>query len=141
MEARTRAALAGAAATTLWGLQEPLDICVFRSDYSDVALLGKALVPGRGWRPVGFAVHAANGAFFGLGFHALRRRSSIPPVRLALTLALAENVALYALAALVDRHHPRRGEPGLAPLLRPRAFAQATWRHALFGLLLGRLGG
>jgi hypothetical protein len=139
MSPRQRSALAGAAATTAWGLLEPLDMRVFRSDYSDVALIGKTLVPGRGWRPVGLAVHALNGALFGLGFDAVRRRTSVPPVRLAVTLALAENVALYPFAALVDRRHPRRGEPGLAPLLRVRAFAQETWRHALFGLLLGRL--
>jgi hypothetical protein len=135
---RKRAALAGAAATTVWGLLEPLDMRVFRSDYSDVALLGKTLVRGRGWRSAGFAVHALDGGLFGLGFDAVRRRTSTPPVRLALTLALAENLALYPLAAIVDRRHPRRGEPGLAPLLRVRAFAQETWRHALFGLLLGR---
>jgi hypothetical protein len=55
-------------------------------------------------------------------------------------MALAEHVALYPLTALVDRHHPARGGPGLPPLATsPRAFAQATWRHALFGALLGRL--
>jgi hypothetical protein len=49
-------------------------------------------------------------------------------------------VTLYPLTALVDRYHPARGEPGIPPLARnPRAFAQATARHALFGVLLGRL--
>jgi MFS family permease len=33
-----------------------------------------------------------------------------------------------------------RGEFGVPPLLtNPRAFAQATWRHALFGIVFGRL--
>jgi hypothetical protein len=35
-----RAALAGAIAATVWGLQEPLDRRVFRSNYSDVRLVG-----------------------------------------------------------------------------------------------------
>jgi hypothetical protein len=55
-------------------------------------------------------------------------------------MALAEHVALYPLSYLVDRYHPARGEPGIPPLsTSPRAFAQATWRHVLFGWLLGRL--
>ncbi len=55
-------------------------------------------------------------------------------------MALLEHVAVYPLSVLVDRLHPARGEPGVPPLLNsPRAFAQATWRHALFGVALGRL--
>ena len=41
-----RSALAGATAATLWGLQEPLDKRLFRCDYSDVAVLGKAFTRG-----------------------------------------------------------------------------------------------
>ena len=48
-----RTAAAGAAAATVWGLIEPLDQRLFRSDYSDIALLGKAFTRRRGWRPVG----------------------------------------------------------------------------------------
>ena len=54
-------ALAGAVAATVWGLLEPVDRRVFRCDYSDVLLLGKAVTRGRMARPVGFALHAANG--------------------------------------------------------------------------------
>ena len=140
MRARTRAAAAGAVAATAWGLLEPLDRRVFRCDYSDIALLGKAFTRGPAWRPLGFALHALNGAAFGLVFHELRSRLDVPPRRLALGLALAENVGLYPLSYLVDRYHPARGEPGVPPLLsNPRAFAQATVRHTLFGVVLGRL--
>jgi hypothetical protein len=139
---RARAAAAGAAAATAWGVLEPLDQRLFRSDYSDIALLGKLLTRGRGWRPAGFAIHALNGAVFGLAFHEVRRRTRRSPRRLALGLAVAEHVGLYPLALLVDRYHPARGEPGIPPLLsNPRAFGQATVRHALFGLVLGRLAG
>jgi len=134
-----RAAAAGAAAAFVWGLLEPLDEPIFRSDYRNVALLGKLLAPGRGWRVVGLAAHTANGALFGLAFHAVRRRTRIEPRRLALGLALAENVLLYPLTAFVDARHPRRGEPHLPPLWTKRVFAQETFRHALFGLVLGRL--
>lgn len=133
-------AAAGAAAAMFWALQEPLDKRLARCDYSDVAVLGKAVTRGRGWRAAGLALHALNGATFGLAFHEVRSRTQTGPRRLALAMALAEHVALYPLSFAIDRYHPQRGEPGVPPLLtNPRAFAQATWRHALFGLVLGRL--
>lgn len=140
MSTRVRAATAGAAAATVWGLLEPLDRRLFRCDYSDVALLGKAVTTGRGWRVAGFAIHALNGATFGLVFEEVRRRTDADGRRLALGMAMLEHVALYPLCYFVDRYHPARGERGLPPLLtNPRAFGQATVRHAVFGLVLGRL--
>ena len=134
-----RSAAAGAAAATAWGLQEPLDQAVFRSDYSDIALLGKFVTRGPRWRVAGFALHALNGVGFGLAFEAARRATGLEKRRLAVTMALAEHVALYPLSALVDRRHPARGEPGVPPISRSRrAFIQATWRHWLFGDLIGR---
>lgn len=140
MSGRLRAAGAGAAAATIWGLLEPVDQRLLDCDYSDVAVLGKGVTRGPHWRAVGFALHAANGAVFGLAFDELRRRSPVSPRRLAVGLAVAEHLTLYPLCYFIDRYHPARGEPGIPPLLRnPRAFAQATWRHALFGTILGRL--
>jgi hypothetical protein len=55
-------------------------------------------------------------------------------------MALAEHATLYPLCWVIDRYHPARGEPGIPLLLTsPRAFAQATWRHLLFGSVLGWL--
>jgi hypothetical protein len=124
---RARAAAAGAAAATVWALQEPLDRRAFGVDYSDTRLLGRLV--GRGPR-AGLAVHAVNGAGFGLAFDAVRRRTSLGPRRLALALALAEHVVLWPLVAVVESRELATS---------PRAFAQSTWRHALFGWLLGRL--
>ena len=133
-------AVAGAVAATVWGLLELVDRRLARCDYSDIAILGKAVTRGRWWRPAGFAIHAANGALFGLAFDAARRRIRIGDGRLAVTMALSEHVVLYPLGYLVDRFHPARNEEGIPPLLtNPRALAQATVRHALFGVLLGRL--
>jgi hypothetical protein len=112
-----RAALAGAVAATVWGLQEPLDRRVFRCDYSDVRLVG------------GLARHALNGALFGVAFGVIQRRTRIEKRRLALGLALAEHTALWPLLGLFDRDL----------VTSPRAFAQGLYRHALFGLVLGRL--
>ena len=139
MSSRVRAAAAGAAAALVWGLLEPLDERIFRSDHRDIAVLGKLLVRGRGWQPAGLAAHMANGALFGLAFDAVRRRTRIEPRRLALGLALAENVALYPLTLLVDARHPRRGEPHLPRMWTKRVFVQESFRHAVFGLVLGRL--
>jgi hypothetical protein len=123
MSTRVRAASAGALAAVVWGLQEPLDQRVFGGGYSDVELLG------RGRRSLGFLVHAANGAIFGVAFDAVRRRVDVEPRRLALGLALAEHAVLWPLGAFIDRQLVKS----------PRAFAQAAYRHALFGLVLGRL--
>jgi hypothetical protein len=132
--------LAGSAAAVVWAAQMPLDKRALRYDYSDVAVLGKAVTRRRGWLPVGLALHAANGALFGLAYHETRRRVSVGERKLAVGMALGEHVALYPLCFFVDRYHPARGEPGVPPLLTSgSAFAQATWRHALFGVVLGRL--
>jgi hypothetical protein len=137
---RIRSALAGATAATLWALQEPLDERLFRCDYSDIAVLGKAVTRGATWPLAGLAIHAVNGAMFGLAFHEVRRRVSLDPRRLAIGMALAEHVAVFPLSYFVDRFHPARGESGVPRLLtNPRAFGQGTWRHALFGAVLGRL--
>jgi hypothetical protein len=112
-----RAALAGAVAATVWGLQEPLDRRVFRCDYSDVRLVG------------GLPVHALNGALFGLAFAAVRRRTNIDQTRLAVGLAVAEHTALWPALGLIA--------PEVAK--SPRAFAQGVYRHVLFGYLLARL--
>jgi hypothetical protein len=142
MPSRARSAAAGAVAATVWSAVEPLDQRLFRCDYSDVALLGKAFTRSAAWLPLGLVLHAVNGAMFGLAFHEARRRVRLEPRGLALGMALAEHVALYPLSYFVDRYHPARGEPGIPPLLtNARAFGQGTVRHVLFGVLLGRLAG
>ena len=133
-------AAAGALAALVWGALEPADQRLFRCDYSDVAILGKTVTRGRGTRIVGLAIHAVNGAFFGLVYDAVRRRLGGDDRRLALEMALVEHVATWPLTYLVDRFHPARGETGVPQLLtNGRAFGQATVRHAVFGVVLGRL--
>ena len=138
MSSRVRAALGGAAAALVWAALEPVDRRLFHYDYSDVALLGRWVTDSRWWPAAGLALHAGNGAVFGLAFDEVRRRTGADPRRLALALALAENFALYPLSYLVDTRHPARGAAGVPRLLTARALAQATTRHAVFGALLGR---
>ena len=48
------------------------------------------------------------------------------------------STSLWPLGRVVDKVHPARAE--LEPLAgNRRAFAQATWRHLLFGVTLGEL--
>lgn len=135
MNDAARFAAAGAAAATAWALLEPLDKRLFRYGYSDVAVLGKLVTRKAAWRPVGIALHAANGAAFGLAYREAKRRRGWSATR----LALCEHVVLFPLSALIDRRHPARGSDGVPKLMTPRAFGQATVRHAVFGALLGRL--
>jgi hypothetical protein len=135
MSDAARFAAAGAVAATAWALLEPLDRRLFRYDYSDVAVLGKFVTRGRAWRPAGLLLHTANGAAFGLAYREAKRRRGWSAFR----LAMLEHLALYPLSALVDRRHPARGSEGIPKLVTPRAFGQATVRHAVFGAVLGRL--
>ena len=135
MNEHARFAGAGAAAAMVWALVEPLDQRLFRYGYSDVALLGTFVTRGRAWPLAGLAIHAGNGALFGLAYREAKRRSGTS----AVTMALAEHVALFPLAALVDRYHPARGTRLVPKLMTTRAFGQATLRHAVFGVVLGRL--
>ena len=121
----------------MWAALEPADRRLFEHDYSDIAVLGKAFTRGPGWRPIGLALHALNGAIFGLVYDEAARRTDRRG--LAVELALVEHLTLFSTGALVDRYHPARGEPGVERLFSARAFGQATVRHALFGVVLGRL--
>jgi hypothetical protein len=126
-------------AALAWGALEPLDRKLFRHDYSDIAVLGKAFTRGPGWRPLGFAIHALNGAIFGAVYYEIAERVSRDRRRLALEMALLEHLALFPTGQFVDRYHPARGKPGVVRMFSLPAFGQATVRHALFGKLVGVL--
>ena len=133
-----RGALAGAVAATAWAAQQPLDKRVFGTRYDDVELLGKLVTRGPRWRAAGLAMHASNGATFGAVYALARPLVPGPPAGAALGAAMAENFGFWPLGRILDRHHPARRE--LEPLRgNRRALAAATWRHALFGVLLGTL--
>jgi hypothetical protein len=133
-----RGGLAGAVATVVMTLEQPLDKRLFDSRYDDVEILGKLVTRGDGWRPVGFALHVQNGAIFGAAYTRLKPSLPGPAVVRGLLVGLVEHVAAWPLTVLFDRYHPARKElPKLAA--NPRAFGQATIRHAVFGVVLGLL--
>jgi hypothetical protein len=133
-----RGAVCGAVAAAVWALQQPLDKRAFASGFDDVEWLGKTLTRGDGWYPAGFALHLQNGALFGALYANLAPTLPLPPPLKGPAVALAENLALWPLTAVSDRIHPAREEmPAFGG--NWRAFAQSTWRHLLFGFILGEL--
>jgi hypothetical protein len=138
VERASRGALAGAIAAGVWAAQSPLDCRVFGVRYLDQELLGKMVTRGPAWHAVGLAMHAANGAALGAAYAVVAPRLPVAPWARGPLAGLAEHVASWPLTVLVDRLHPARDElPRLAG--STRAFAQATWRHLLFGAVLGEL--
>src|SRR5215813_7519540 len=131
-----RGAVAGAVATVVMTLEQPLDKRLFDSRYDDVEILGKLVTRGDHWRSIGFALHVHNGAIFGAAYAHLKPSLSGPAVMRGLLVGLVEHVAAWPLTVVFDRYHPAREElPKLAG--NPRAFGQATIRHAVFGIVLG----
>jgi xanthosine utilization system XapX-like protein len=125
-------------ATVAMTLEQPFDKRLFDCSYDDVEILGKLVTRGNHWRPIGFALHVQNGAIFGVGYTRLKPRLPGPPVLRGLLVGLIEHVAAWPLTMVFDRGHPARKElPKLAT--NPRAFGQATLRHAVFGVVLGPL--
>jgi hypothetical protein len=133
-----RGALAGAAAAGAWAAQQPLDRRIFGVPYDDTELLGRWIVPAGDWRPVGLALHLGNGAMFGALYANLAPSLPVPAVARGPLAGLLEHLLTWPGTAVVARVHPARHD---LPRLwgSNRAFAQATWRHLLFGFVLGEL--
>ena len=140
MATRTlRGALAGAAAAAVWAAQQPLDRRVFGVAYDDTEVLGRWVVQsGDGWQPAGVAFHLVNGAVFGAAYANVAPSLPVPAGLRGPLAGLAEHLATWPGTAVLDRVHPARSD---LPQLwgSGRAFAQATWRHLLFGTVLGEL--
>ncbi|MEA2284140.1 MAG: hypothetical protein QOJ21_183 [Solirubrobacteraceae bacterium] len=138
VERTARGALAGAVAAGVWAAQSPMDCRVFGVRYLDEELLGKAVTRGSAWRGVGLALHVVNGAVFGAVYASIAPRLPLPAWARGPAAGIAEHLAGWPLTVLADRFHPARDElPSLAG--NGRAFAQATWRHLVFGVVLGEL--
>jgi len=133
-----RGAVCGALAAAVWALEQPLDKALLKSDYDDLAILGKVVTQGEAWHPLGLAMHMANGALFGAVYSHVAPLLPLPPYARGPAVAMTEHVAFWPLGRLSDRLHPARKQlPALTG--NRRAFAQATIRHLVFGLVLGEL--
>jgi hypothetical protein len=125
-------------AAATWALEQPLDKLLLDSAYDDVELLGKAVTRGKGWYPVGLAIHLGNGAVFGAAYANIASYLPLPPLLRGPAASLSEHLTLWPLGSLSDRLHPARKQ---LPALRgnKRAFAQGVVRHLVFGVTLGEL--
>ena len=103
-----------------------------------VELLGRLVTRDRWWPLPGLALHITNGALFGAVYALARPFLPGPEWARGLLAAEFENLALWPLAGFIDRYHPAREKLSRLGGNR-RALAQATWRHAIFGLVLGTL--
>src|SRR5256714_5635803 len=111
-----RGGVAGAVATVVMTLEQPLDKRLFDSEYDDVEILGKLVTRGDDWRPIGFALHVQNGALLGAAYARLKPSLPGSPVLRGLLAGLLEHVATRPLTILIDRYHPaRHALPKLAP--------------------------
>ena len=138
LQTSLRGAVAGAVATVVMTLEQPLDQRLFDSKYDDVEILGKLVTRGDNWQPIGFALRVQNGAILGAAYARLKPSLPGPAVLRGLAVGLVEHVAAWPMTLVFDRYHPARKElPKLAA--NPRAFGQATIRHAVFGIVLGIL--
>jgi hypothetical protein len=130
-----RGALAGVAAAGVWAAQQPLDKRVFGVHYDDAQLLGGLVARGRAEYPAGVAIHLANGALCGALYANVARSLPVPPALRGPLAGLVEHLATWPATPVLVRLQPE------LPKLwgSGRAFAQATWRHLLFGAVLGEL--
>jgi hypothetical protein len=113
-------------AAAVWLVQQPLDKRVFDWPHDDAELLGRLTGAGPA---AGAALHLANGALFGAAYAAVAPSVAVPaPLRGPLA-GLLEHLATWPLTLVAAPDLSRS----------PRAFAQSTWRHLLFGVVLGEL--
>jgi hypothetical protein len=133
-----RGAASGVIAAAVWAAQQPLDKVVFGCSYDDVEMLGRAVVDDDNYYAPGLSIHLLTGAMFGAAYSLIAPSLRGPAWLKGPAMALAENTALWPTVGLLDRHHPAKDKiPNLSG--SRRALYQATWRHLLFGFVLGEL--
>ena len=134
-----RGAFAGAVAAGVWAAQQPArQAGVRRRLRRHASCSARPSRAGARGRSSALAMHLGNGALMGAAYADVAPRMPLPSWSRGPIVALAEHLATWPLTVAVDRVHPARDElPRLAGSWR--AFAQATWRHLLFGVVLGEL--
>ena len=131
-------ALAGGLAAGVWAAQQPADKRAFDSGYDDVELLGKAVTRGEAWPAAGWPCMWPTAPRSGPSTRAAARSC---PARLVGRRRHhgADRARGPVAAGPPGRPLPPRAQGADAADRQRRAFAQAAWRHLLFGLVLGEL--
>jgi len=134
------AAVAGVAGAVAYVAEMELDLALIDHNAHDLVFLGGPFVGRRhGWaKPVGLAVHAANGVNLGLAYAMLgERHLPGPPWWRGVVFANVENAVLYPLTVLTDRYHTAIRDGRLDRYWRWPAFVQSVLRHVAYGAVLG----
>ena len=130
------AALAGATAAAVWIAAEPVVRRLTGGTHRELRLISGTLARDGGGNALGWTVHLANGAAFGVAF----RRLGGHGVRRAVIAAQAENAILWPGMAIVDRIHPDVRSGRWPKLFSDRGtIAQEIASHVVFGAVLGVL--
>lgn len=134
------AALAGLVAGAFYLEAMELDLAFFRRNTGDLVLLGRPFVKRAARaRTAGLAIHLGNSAALGVVYALLAEaRLSGAPWRRGVLFASLENVVLYPLTAL-DQKHPAVRDGQIDRYWNAEAFVQSVPRHAAYGAVLGFL--
>lgn len=132
---------AGIVASLGYLIAQTVDERVLRSGYDDVILWGGLLSRDpRRQRLLGLTVHFSLGLSLAAAYVAvLPGLPDLPgPIR-GLLFAEAENTLAYPCVPLINRVHPEVRSNRLPSLTTWRYWAVETFRHAVYGLLLGAI--
>lgn len=134
------AAGAGVVGAVAYAVEMELDQRILDYPFDDLVLLARPVVSRRELvRPLGLAIHLANGALAGVVYARVCRLLPGPGWLRGLLFGQIENTLLWPLMLAVDRYHPARKDGSLPPAWSRRNFVAAIARHAAFGLTLGLL--
>lgn len=130
--------VAGIAAAGAYMVEQAIDLRIFGHATDDRVLLGR-LVTGNNdvARPLGLAMHLANGAIAGV-IYVLVAEPVLPgpPLARGVTFIMVENCILYPLARF-EELHPAIRDGSLSSYWTPAGCAQQLLRHIAFGVVLG----
>ena len=99
LQASLRGGVAGAVATVVMTLEQPLDKRLFGSKYDDVEILGKLVTRGDDWQTIGWVLHVQNGAILGAAYARLRPSLQGPAVLRGLLVGLIEHLVTCRMAS------------------------------------------
>src|SRR5207237_8165809 len=106
LQTSLRGGAAGAVATVVMTLEQPLDKRLFASKYDDVEILGKLVTRGDHSRPIGFALHVQNGAILGAAYARLQPCLPGSAVLSGMLTGLHGDGGARARTATLDGYNP-----------------------------------
>ncbi len=113
------------------------DLRLTGRNVDDLVVLGRPLVKDpKNARPVGLAIHAVNSLALASLYAVFEKRLAGPPWLKGLVFANVENLILYPVAILEDKH-PAIRDGQVDRYFNWPAFWQSVPRHVVYGAVLG----